>query len=429
MDTPGIKNCIDAITNDPSQAMQLTNKANNMFVVTDGTGFSMTKDNWKPEYGIVYTEAKSYYYKTCYDIDAYPLVLHHIKCESAKDIYSLLKNMTTTYVACELYKVSRSKLDPLNEMLLKHPLELVIATDDTRGWINERLKNLNCYEISENFVLGVLIRACMDYYVWGTISILMISECLEDMAKKFTLQDPGKHREIQKYLYEKAVEYIKQNDLNYGNEPIHLTKLMSCAHKEQKKPQKTFMSNLTSDKKMDEPINRVGGESVYLHKKHKGMMKTARKFELFDNRWIDIMLSDENIQRLFLHVKDDPESLEKLSCKKNYCTVVTNGSALLDKSFVGGQAALPLIESRCLYLREFTKIDTMPICFKDFDKFEQSKLLEMMSPTFGAMCLENIKAPDCFFIENYLRENAHCPVYHAGQHSASIVVLAALINS
>lgn len=67
----------------------------------------------------------------------------------------------------------------------------------------------------------------------------------------------------------------------------------------------------------------------------------------------------------------------------------------------------------------------MPICLKDADKFETSKLVELISPTFGAVCLENIRAPDCFYIEDYLKEHAHAPVYHSGQHSAAIVVLAA----
>lgn len=426
IDTPGIKTCIDSIKYDNNEALKLTNKSNNMFVVTDGTGFlNYSKNSWNSEFGLIFTEAKSYYYKTCFNIDSYPLALHHIKCESYKDLHTLLFNMSTTYIAVELYKISRSKLEPLIEMLAKSPVDIVIGTDDTRAYINEKIKNLNCYEFSENCILGIFFRACMDYYAWGVMSPDMINHCLEEMAKTYTVQEPSKHREIQMYLYEKAVKYIKDNDQHYGNKPLHDSRLNTKTNVFTEHEQtQMFKPSLEKHNHF-----KHGEASHTLHQKMKGLLETGTKFRLFDNRWIDQLLSDENIQRLFLLVKEDPEYVEKITCKKNYCAVATNGSSVLDKSFIGGHATLPLIESKCMYMKEFAKIDCMPICFKDFCKFEQSKILEMMSPTFGAICLEYVKAPDCFFIENYLKENAHCPVYHAGQHSAAIVVLAAQINA
>jgi malate dehydrogenase (oxaloacetate-decarboxylating) len=164
IDSPGVGACCKKILEDPEKSFTLTNRSNSMFVLTDGSGFlNYSKSNWNNDYGFIFVESKSYYYKASFDIDCYPLLMHHFKCNSAKDIYDLLYNFDSTYAAVEIYNISKQKHDDLLELIKKSPLELMLIMDEHRAIITDKLKNLNCYEFHENFIIGILARASIDY--------------------------------------------------------------------------------------------------------------------------------------------------------------------------------------------------------------------------------------------------------------------------
>ena len=109
--------------------------------------------------------------------------------------------------------------------------------------------------------------------------------------------------------------------------------------------------------------------------------------------------------------------------------VVTNGTAVLGLGDIGAGAGLPVMEGKSVLFKSFAGVDAFPICLdtKDPDKIVEA--VKLMEPTFGGVNLEDIKAPECFYIEQKLKEICNIPIFHDDQHGTAIVTLAGLINA
>ncbi|RJG26791.1 NADP-dependent malic enzyme [Paenibacillus thiaminolyticus] len=113
------------------------------------------------------------------------------------------------------------------------------------------------------------------------------------------------------------------------------------------------------------------------------------------------------------------------------CTVaiLTNGTAVLGLGDIGPEAGLPVIEGKALLLKEFGGVDAYPICIDSSDPDEIVRTIQVIAPGFGGIHLEDIKAPECFYIEDKLKELLDIPVYHDDQHGTAVAVLAGLYNA
>ncbi len=125
----------------------------------------------------------------------------------------------------------------------------------------------------------------------------------------------------------------------------------------------------------------------------------------------------------------DKEQANNLTCKGNTVAIVTDGTAVLGLGDIGPEAALPVMEGKCLLFKEFAGVDAIPICVDTKDPEEIVKLVKQISPTFGGINLEDISAPHCFEIEEKLKAELKIPVFHDDQHGTAIVALAALYNA
>jgi len=128
-------------------------------------------------------------------------------------------------------------------------------------------------------------------------------------------------------------------------------------------------------------------------------------------------------------IHKNPENVYKYTIKGNSVAVVTNGTAVLGLGNIGAKAALPVMEGKCLLFKKFANIDAYPICLDTLDNEEIIRTVKLISPGFGGINLEDIKAPDCFEIEERLIKELDIPVFHDDQHGTAIVSLAALINA
>lgn len=115
--------------------------------------------------------------------------------------------------------------------------------------------------------------------------------------------------------------------------------------------------------------------------------------------------------------------------KGNTVAVVTNGTAVLGLGDIGPYAGLPVMEGKALLFKEFADIDSFPICIDSKDPEEIIKTVKLIAPGFGGINLEDIKAPECFYIEKKLKEELDIPVFHDDQHGTAIVVLAGIYNA
>ena len=115
--------------------------------------------------------------------------------------------------------------------------------------------------------------------------------------------------------------------------------------------------------------------------------------------------------------------------RKNTVAVISDGSAVLGLGNIGPEAALPVMEGKCLLLKELAGVDAVPIVLATQDTEEIIKTVKFLSPTFGGINLEDISAPRCFEIEERLKAELDIPVFHDDQHGTAIIILAGLINA
>ncbi len=124
----------------------------------------------------------------------------------------------------------------------------------------------------------------------------------------------------------------------------------------------------------------------------------------------------------------DPAEARNLTSRGNLIGVVTNGTAVLGLGAIGPLAAKPVMEGKAVLFKKFAGIDCFDIEIDERDPDRLVEIIAALEPTFGGINLEDIKAPECFYVEKKLRERMRIPVFHDDQHGTAIVVGAAILN-
>ncbi len=130
-----------------------------------------------------------------------------------------------------------------------------------------------------------------------------------------------------------------------------------------------------------------------------------------------------------LEIKADPSTAAKYTSRGNLVAVVSNGTAVLGLGNIGGLASKPVMEGKAVLFKKFANIDCFDIELNENDPEKLAEIVCAMEPSFGAINLEDIKAPDCFIVEKICRERMGIPVFHDDQHGTAIVVGAAATNA
>ena len=130
-----------------------------------------------------------------------------------------------------------------------------------------------------------------------------------------------------------------------------------------------------------------------------------------------------------LEIKADPSTAALYTTRANLVGVVTNGTAVLGLGNIGALASKPVMEGKAVLFKKFANIDCFDIELNENDPEKLAELVCALEPTFGAINLEDIKAPDCFTVERICRERMNIPVFHDDQHGTAIVVGAAVKNA
>ena len=130
-----------------------------------------------------------------------------------------------------------------------------------------------------------------------------------------------------------------------------------------------------------------------------------------------------------LEIQRDPSLAYRYTSKANLVAVVSNGTAVLGLGNIGALASKPVMEGKGVLFKRFADIDVFDIELATEDPDEIVRTCQLMEPTFGGINLEDIKAPECFYIEEQLRKTMHIPVIHDDQHGTAIISGAALINA
>mgnify|MGYP002778395759 CR=1 FL=1 len=125
----------------------------------------------------------------------------------------------------------------------------------------------------------------------------------------------------------------------------------------------------------------------------------------------------------------DPANAWRYTARGNLVAVVTNGTAVLGLGDIGPLASKPVMEGKAVLFKKFAGIDVFDIELAEHDLDKLVDIVAALEPTFGGINLEDIKAPDCFYVERRLRERMNIPVFHDDQHGTAIVVGAAMLNA
>src|SRR2546425_9776349 len=127
-------------------------------------------------------------------------------------------------------------------------------------------------------------------------------------------------------------------------------------------------------------------------------------------------------------IADNPQEAATLTSRANLVAVITNGTAVLGLGNIGPLASKPVMEGKGCLFKKFAGIDVFDIELAENDPDKLVEIIARMEPTFGGINLEDIKAPECFYIEQKLRERMKIPVFHDDQHGTAIIAAAAILN-
>ena len=127
-------------------------------------------------------------------------------------------------------------------------------------------------------------------------------------------------------------------------------------------------------------------------------------------------------------IVEDAAHASTLTVRSNLVAVITNGTAVLGLGAIGPLAAKPVMEGKAVLFKKFAGIDAFDIEIDETDPDKLVEIIASLEPTFGAINLEDIKAPECFVVESKLRQRMNIPVFHDDQHGTAIIVAAAMVN-
>jgi len=169
-------------------------------------------------------------------------------------------------------------------------------------------------------------------------------------------------------------------------------------------------------------------DSLLLHQVNRGKFEIKSKVRLNDKNDLSLAYTPGVAEICRVIAADKNRALD-LTLKGNTVAVISDGSAILGLGNLGPEAAIPVMEGKCLLFKEFAGVDALPICLNTHDTEEIIKTVKNIAPVFGGINLEDISAPRCFEIEARLKAELDIPVMHDDQHGTATVVLAALINA
>ena len=170
-----------------------------------------------------------------------------------------------------------------------------------------------------------------------------------------------------------------------------------------------------------------GAEAIVRHRASRGKVSIASKMKVETMEELSIAYTP-GVAAVCMAIHADKSESYALTNRGNTVAVVTDGSAVLGLGNIGPEAAMPVMEGKCILFKGLADVDAFPLCLATQDNDSIIQTVRNLATTFGGINLEDIAAPRCFEIEAALQDLG-IPVFHDDQHGTAIVVLASIINS
>lgn len=169
-------------------------------------------------------------------------------------------------------------------------------------------------------------------------------------------------------------------------------------------------------------------ESLKKHREWKGKLEIRAAVPV-ENKTDLSLAYTPGVAQPCLEIEKDVNLSYELTRRHNLCLVATDGTAVLGLGDIGPEAAMPVMEGKCVLFKAFGDVDAFPLCIKSKDVDEIVNTIYMISGSFGGVNLEDISAPRCFEIEKKLKEKCDIPIFHDDQHGTAVITLAGLLNA
>jgi len=169
-------------------------------------------------------------------------------------------------------------------------------------------------------------------------------------------------------------------------------------------------------------------QALEAHKKLRGKIGTEIREEITTREQLGLYYTP-GVGAVSSYVAEHPDEAREYTNTNNSVAIVSDGSAVLGLGDIGPLGALPVMEGKAMLFKSFAGIDGVPIVLNTASVDEIVAAVEAIAPSFGGINLEDIKAPECFEVEQRLKESLTIPVFHDDQHGTAIVTLAGLINA
>ena len=169
-------------------------------------------------------------------------------------------------------------------------------------------------------------------------------------------------------------------------------------------------------------------QALVAHREWRGKIDYASKVSVKDHAELSVVYTP-GVAAPCLAIQREPLLVREMTGVGNLVAVITDGSAVLGLGNIGPQAALPVMEGKCVLFKQFAGVDAIPIALDVHDTDSIVATVKAIAPSLGGINLEDIAAPVCFEVEAQLQEALDIPVMHDDQHGTAVVALAGVINS
>ena len=175
-------------------------------------------------------------------------------------------------------------------------------------------------------------------------------------------------------------------------------------------------------------MSTLRDDTLKMHKENQGKLSVHSKVPLRNAEDLSLAYSP-GVAEPCMDIYEDESKVYDYTMKGNLVAVVSNGTAVLGLGNIGPKAAMPVMEGKAVLFKSFADVDAFPLCLDTTDSDKIVETVKLLEPTFGGVNLEDIKAPECFEIEDRLKKICNIPVFHDDQHGTAIVTAAGLLNA
>ncbi|WP_373576244.1 NAD(P)-dependent malic enzyme [Parafannyhessea umbonata] len=175
-------------------------------------------------------------------------------------------------------------------------------------------------------------------------------------------------------------------------------------------------------------MDETSAKSLRLHEELQGKIEVVSRAKAETNEDLALLYTP-GVAEPCRQIQADYSKSWELTRRSHLVAVITNSTAVLGLGDIGAAAGMPVMEGKCLLFKEFGDVDAFPICVDTHDTDELVRTVQLISKSFGGINLEDIAAPQCFEVEDRLKELCDVPVFHDDQHGTAIVTAAGLLNA